>query len=192
MGQFKKSPLATIGQAICSTLFTVNRTTMSPNGSITFSYKINEPPYKLNEDLVHKKEVIVRTDLIDLNVHQYYTLFKDFLKGIGFSEYVIADGAAGALFDEFTPDETLKKLSDKYDFVLEQPEQHYLTKNEITAAKVYLETGDFESKLFDFRTIQVLDEARNIIKDLQDKVKEQEEVIEEWVTKYDQQFSIKK
>ena len=160
--------------------------------TITFSQKINEPPYKHNDNLVHNQEVVVRSELTDLNVHQYYTLFKNFLKGIGFSEYVIADGAAGALFDEFTPDETLKKLSDKYDFNLEQPEQHYLTKQEVTAAKVYLETGDFESELFDFRTIQVLDEARNIIKDLQDKVKEQEEIIEDWVTKYDQQFSTKK
>lgn len=165
---------------------------MSHNGTITFSYKINEPPYKHSENLVHSQEVIVKTDLTDLNVHQYYTLFKNFLKGVGFSEYVIADGAAGTLFDEFTPDETLKKLSDKYDFILEQPEQQYLTKNETMAAKIYLETGNLDGKLFDFKIIQVLDEARNIVKDLQDKVKEQEEIIEEWVTKYVQQFSTKK
>lgn len=160
--------------------------------TITFSQKINEPPYKHNDNLVHNQEVVVRSELTDLNVHQYYTLFKNFLKGIGFSEYVIADGAAGALFDEFTSDETLKKLSDKYDFNLEQPDINLLTEKELKAAKVYLENGDFTGGIFDPSTIQVLDEARNIIQELQDKVKEQEEIIEDWVTKYDQQFSTKK
>lgn len=160
--------------------------------TITFSQKINEPPYKHSNDGVHNQEVVVRSELTDLNVYQYYTLFKNFLRGIGFSEYVIADGAAGALFDEFTSDETLKKLSDKYDFNLEQPDINLLTEKELKAAKVYLENGDFTGGIFDPSTIQVLDEARNIIQELQDKVKEQEEIIEDWVTKYDQQFSTKK
>jgi hypothetical protein len=54
----------------------------------------------------------------DLNIHQYYELFKSFLGAAGFCEYSIMDGACRVAFNDSNSEEQMKKVADEYDLFL--------------------------------------------------------------------------
>ena len=51
----------------------------------------------------------------DLNIHQYYELFKNFLGAAGFCEYSIMDGACRLAFNDCNDEAQMKKLMNEYD-----------------------------------------------------------------------------
>lgn len=164
----------------------------SDNSYIEFRYHLDHPPYKFAEDVVNKQDIHIRTDNTDLNVFQYFNMFQSFLRAISFDNFNILRGAASIVFSEFTSDKDLEKLSREFDFTLDGTEPTYLSEQQKKAVTVYLEEGQLESDTFSLKEIEILDIARNLIKDQQDKIKEQEEIIEEWTIRYDEQWGTKK
>lgn len=160
-------------------------------GYVEFKYHLNHPPYKYSDDLVNKQNITIRADSTDLNVFQYYSLFKSFLRSISFDEYNIMRGAANVVFNEEVDDKTLVKLSKEFDFNVDDVEPCYLSEEQKKEIFSYFEKGDFKSKSFTSKELEILDIAFQHIAEQKDKIREQEGIIEEWVIRYDEQWGKK-
>jgi len=90
---------------------------MSYTATIKFSYTTDsqEPPSKYFPESVDRKTITIEAPAEDLNVHQYFELFKSFLAAAGFGEYTIMDGACRLAFTDANDEAKMKKLMDEYE-----------------------------------------------------------------------------
>ena len=91
------------------------------NATVKFSYTSDsqDPPSKYFPESVDRKTITIEAPgAEDLNIHQYYELFKSFLAAAGFCEYSIMDGACQVAFNDSNSQEQMKKLADEYDLFL--------------------------------------------------------------------------
>jgi hypothetical protein len=91
---------------------------MTYNATIRFSYTSDsqDSPSKYFPESVDRKTIIVEAPgAEDLNIHQYYELFKNFLGAAGFCEYSIMDGACRLAFNDCNDEAQMKKLMNEYD-----------------------------------------------------------------------------
>jgi GNAT superfamily N-acetyltransferase len=94
---------------------------MTYNATVKFSYTSDsqDPPSKYFPESVDRKTITIEAPgAEDLNIHQYYELFKNFLGAAGFCEYSIMDGACQVAFNDSNSQEQMKKLADEYDLFL--------------------------------------------------------------------------
>ena len=94
---------------------------MTYNATVKFSYTSDsqEAPSKYFPESVNCKTITVEAPgAEDLNIHQYYELFKSFLAAAGFCEYSIMDGACQVAFNDSNSQEQMKKVADEYDLFL--------------------------------------------------------------------------
>ena len=75
---------------------------MNYNAIVKFSYisDSQDPPSKYFPESVDRKTITIEAPAEDLNIHQYYELFKNFLGAAGFCEYSIMDGACRISFND--------------------------------------------------------------------------------------------
>jgi hypothetical protein len=66
-------------------------------------------------EIVDKQTIIVEAPTHDLNTHQYFELFKSFLRAIGFTDYNIMDAACRVAFNDSNDEAQMKKLMDEYE-----------------------------------------------------------------------------
>ena len=91
---------------------------MTYNATIRFSYTSDsqDSPSKYFPESVDRKTIIVESPgAEELNIHQYYELFKNFLGAAGFCEYSIMDGACRIAFNDCNDEAQMKKLMNEYD-----------------------------------------------------------------------------
>jgi hypothetical protein len=91
---------------------------MTYNATIRFSYTSDsqDSPSKYFPESVDRKTIIVEAPgAEELNIHQYYELFKNFLGAAGFCEYSIMDGACRIAFNDCNDEAQMKKLMNEYD-----------------------------------------------------------------------------
>jgi hypothetical protein len=94
---------------------------MTYNATVKFSYisDSQDPPSKYFPESVDRKTITIEAPgAEDLNIHQYYELFKSFLAAAGFCEYSIMDGACRVAFNDSNSEEQMKKVADEYDLFL--------------------------------------------------------------------------
>jgi hypothetical protein len=93
---------------------------MTYNATVKFSYTSDsqDPPSKYFPESVDRKTITIEAPAEDLNIHQYYELFKNFLGAAGFCEYSIMDGACQVAFNDSNSQEQMKKVADEYDLFL--------------------------------------------------------------------------
>ena len=93
---------------------------MNYNAIVKFSYisDSQDPPSKYFPESVDRKTITIEAPAEDLNIHQYYELFKNFLGAAGFCEYSIIDGACRISFNDSNSQEQMKKVADEYDIFL--------------------------------------------------------------------------
>jgi hypothetical protein len=93
---------------------------MTYNATVKFSYSSDsqETSSKYFPESVNCKTITVEAPAEDLNIHQYYELFKNFLGAAGFCEYSIMDGACRVAFNDSNSQEQMKKVADEYDIFL--------------------------------------------------------------------------
>ena len=72
-------------------------------------------PSKYFPEIVDKQTITIEAPASDLNVHQYFELFKGFLRAIGFAEYSIMDGACRLAFNDSNDEAQMKKLMEEYE-----------------------------------------------------------------------------
>jgi hypothetical protein len=116
---------------------------------MTYSAKIkliyiNDTPPKYNKhfpDIVDEHTITIEAPAQDLNVHQYFFLFKSFLRAIDFNEYNIMDGACGLAFNDMNDEMHMKKLMQEYEL---QDKQTYTDDD---ARALEAEIRDLKAKL---------------------------------------------
>jgi hypothetical protein len=93
---------------------------MTYKATVKFSYTSDnqDPPSKWFPESVDCKTITVEAPAEDLNIHQYYELFKNFLGAAGFCEYSIMDGACRVAFNDSNSEAQMKKVADEYDLIL--------------------------------------------------------------------------
>ena len=90
------------------------------NATVKFCY-INDTEVSHNKyfpEIVDKQTITIEAPAQDLNTHQYFELFKGFLRAVGFDEYGIMDGACRVAFNDCNREDDMKKLADEYELFL--------------------------------------------------------------------------
>ena len=90
---------------------------MSYNANVKLIYTNNtEPsPSQYFPEMLDQQTIVIEAPAQDLNVHQYFSLFKSFLRAIDFDEYNIMDGAARLAFNDCNDEAQMQKLMNEYD-----------------------------------------------------------------------------
>ena len=93
---------------------------MTYTATIKFSYTTDsqDSPSKYFPESVDRKIITIEAPAEDLNIHQYYELFKNFLAASGFCEYSIMDGACRVAFNDSNSEAHMKKVADEYELIL--------------------------------------------------------------------------
>jgi len=116
---------------------------MTYNATVKLCY-INDTdanPSKYFPEIVDKQTITIEAPACDLNTHQYFELFKGFLRAVGFDDYGIMDGACRVAFNDCNREDDMKKLMEEYDIQDKQPytyEDILLLKEEIRELKEIL------------------------------------------------------
>jgi hypothetical protein len=100
---------------------------MTYNATVKFSYTSDsqDPPSKWFPESVDRKTITVEAPAEDLNIHQYYELFKNFLGAAGFCEYSIMEAACRIAFNDSNDEAKMKKIADEYELI---PAEDYYKK----------------------------------------------------------------
>ena len=90
---------------------------MSYNANVKLIYTNNTDPSpsKYFPEIVDQQTIVIEAPAQDLNVHQYFSLFKSFLRAIDFDEYNIMDGTCRLAFNDCNDEAQMKKLMNEYD-----------------------------------------------------------------------------
>lgn len=90
---------------------------MTYSAKVKFTFINDTPPQysKTFPELLDEHSITMEAPAQDLNIHQYFSLFKSFLRAIDFSEYSIMDGACGVAFNGSNKEEDMLKLMEEYD-----------------------------------------------------------------------------
>lgn len=90
---------------------------MSYNATVKFQY-VNDTeatPSKYFPEIVDQMTVTIEAPAQDLNVWQYYELFKSFLRSVGFQDYGIMEGACRLAFNDSNREDDMKKMMEEYE-----------------------------------------------------------------------------
>ena len=119
---------------------------MSYNAKVKFCY-INDTETSTNKyfpEIVDKQTITIEAPAQDLNTHQYFELFKGFLRAVGFDEYGIMDGACRVAFNDCNREDDMKKLANEYDIILTED---FVAKVEEIERKKDEEIAELKAKL---------------------------------------------
>jgi hypothetical protein len=97
---------------------------MTYNAIVKLCY-INDTEASHNKyfpEIVDKQTITIEAPAQDLNTHQYFELFKGFLRAVGFDDYGIMDGACRVAFNDGNREDDMKKLMGEYEL---QDKQFY-------------------------------------------------------------------
>jgi hypothetical protein len=93
---------------------------MTYNATVKLSY-INDTEASHNKyfpEIVDKQTITIEAPAQDLNVWQYFELFKSFLRAVGFDEYNIMEAACRIAFNDSNDEAKMKKVADEYELIL--------------------------------------------------------------------------
>jgi hypothetical protein len=95
---------------------------MTYNATVKLCY-INDTETSHNKyfpEIVDKQTITIEAPAHDLNVWQYFELFKSFLRAVGFDEYNIMEAACRIAFNDSNDEAKMKKIADEYELILEE------------------------------------------------------------------------
>jgi hypothetical protein len=113
---------------------------MSYQNFVTFTYTSKESEsFKYDSsfpELLPEETVTIEVPCYDLNVHQYFAMFRKFLAALGFCEQVILDGAFHFAFSDSNTKEFVDKLMEEYE--IQDKQDPYLSYNETEVIREFL------------------------------------------------------
>ena len=126
---------------------------MTYNATVKFCY-INDTEVSHNKyfpEIVDKQTITIEAPAQDLNTHQYFELFKGFLRAVGFDDYGIMDGACRIAFNDCNREDDMKKLADEYELFLAEDYHkklvEYDTQQDEEIKKLEAEIRELKAKL---------------------------------------------
>ena len=128
---------------------------MTYNANVKFSY-INDTETSHNKyfpEIVDKQTITIEAPAQDLNVWQYFELFKSFLRAVGFDEYNIMEAACRIAFNDSNDEAKMKKVADEYELILAEDYHkkigEYDTQQDEEIKKLEAEIRELKAKLAD-------------------------------------------
>jgi hypothetical protein len=85
---------------------------------IQFDSKFEYLGSSFSNDMLPEEHITMEIPAEDLNVHQYFRFFKNFLLAIGHSEQNISRGACGLAFSEENDEDMMKRVANEYEIIL--------------------------------------------------------------------------
>ena len=126
---------------------------MTYNATVKLCY-INDTEVSHNKyfpEIVDKQTITIEAPAQDLNTHQYFELFKGFLRAVGFDDYGIMDGACRVAFNDCNREDDMKKLADEYELFLAEDYHkkigEYDTQQDEEIKKLEAEIRELKAKL---------------------------------------------
>jgi hypothetical protein len=119
---------------------------MTYNATVKLCY-INDTEVSHNKyfpEIIDKQTITIEAPAQDLNTHQYFELFKGFLRAVGFDDYGIMDGACRIAFNDCNREDDMKKLANEYDIILTED---FVAKVEEIERKKDEEIAELKEKL---------------------------------------------
>ena len=113
---------------------------MTYNAKVKLCY-INDTdvtPSKYFSELVDRQTITIEAPASDLNVHQYFELFKGFLRAVGFDDYNIMEGGCRLAFNDCNDEAQMKKLMNEYELQDRQfrsDDDYYALEEEVNKLK---------------------------------------------------------
>lgn len=97
---------------------------MATEGYVKFEYfSKGVPPYYGNNsfpELLDDEKIVIETPCIEMNIHQYYGLFKKFLMSVGFEQKNIVQGACNIAFNEMNDEKIMKQVAEEYELIMSE------------------------------------------------------------------------
>ena len=118
---------------------------MSYNATVKFQY-VNDTEPSFNKhfpEIVDQMTVTIEAPAQDLNVWQYYELFKSFLSSVGFADYNIAEGACRLAFNDSNREDDMQKIMEEYELQDKQlytDEEYYALQERVEKLEEYIRT----------------------------------------------------
>ena len=126
---------------------------MTYNATVKLCY-INDTEASYNKyfpEILDKQTITIEAPAQDLNTHQYFELFKGFLRAVGFDDYGIMDGACRIAFNDCNREDDMKKLADEYELFLAEDYHkklvEYDTQQDEEIKKLEAEIRELKAKL---------------------------------------------
>ena len=85
------------------------------NVKLIYTNNTDSSPSQYFPEMVDQQTIVIEAPAQDLNVHQYFSLFKSLLRALDFDEYNIMDGAARLAFNDCNDEAQMQKLMNEYD-----------------------------------------------------------------------------
>lgn len=94
---------------------------MTYEGSVKLIYTCKEKDFTCGStfpELLPDECVTIESQSYDLNIHQYFELFKKFTRALGFNDLAIMKGACNLAFNDCNSEEDMRRVASEYDLLL--------------------------------------------------------------------------
>ena len=89
---------------------------MTYSAKITLIYSSKSDLY--NDDILPEEKITMEVPAEDLNIHQAFKFYSNFLRAIGHLDISIMRGACALAFNDMRSEEDMKKVAQEYDLLL--------------------------------------------------------------------------
>lgn len=123
---------------------------MSYQGSVKFTYTCKDTTNSYSPsfpDIIPDETITVESPCYDLNVYQYFELFKKFVRSIGFSDQLVMMGACNIAFSDANNEEDMRKVASEYELILAEDNQKMIQKYSEEIEKYQQQIEFLEEKL---------------------------------------------
>jgi len=89
---------------------------MTYSAKITLIYSSKSDLY--DDDVLPEEKITMEVPAEDLNIHQAFKFYSNFLRAIGHLDISIMRGACALAFNDLQSEEDMKKVAQEYDLIL--------------------------------------------------------------------------
>ena len=89
---------------------------MTYSAKITLNYSSKSDLY--DDDVLPEEKITMEVPAEDLNIHQAFKFYSNFLRAIGHLDISIMRGACALAFNDMQSEEDMKKVAQEYDLLL--------------------------------------------------------------------------
>ena len=89
---------------------------MTYSAKITLNYSSKSDLY--DDDVLPEEKITMEVPAEDLNIHQAFKFYSNFLRAIGHLDISIMRGACALAFNDMQSEEDMRKVAQEYDLIL--------------------------------------------------------------------------
>ena len=109
---------------------------MTYSAKITLNYSSKSDLY--DDDVLPEEKITMEVPAEDLNIHQAFRFYSNFLRAIGHLDISIMRGACALAFNDMQSEEDMRKVAQEYDLLLIEDNEVETLRAEILNLKAQL------------------------------------------------------